>query len=59
MKIECYEISNTFTPDLSLEEQIEQGICDWRAELEDDSVFGGYRVAFGRTRDEAIRNLRG
>lgn len=48
--IQVYEIPNTFTRDLPLDEQIAQGINDWRAEI-------GRHVAFGHSRDEAIANL--
>jgi hypothetical protein len=50
---EVYEISNTYTTDLSLDAQIELGICDWVAE-----TFDG-RVGFGHTKVEAITNLLG
>jgi len=50
---EAYEICNTFTTDLSLDAQIELGICDWVAE-----TFDG-RVGFGHTKAEAIINLLG
>ena len=48
---ETYEIPNTFTTDLSLDTQIELGICDWIAE-----TFDG-RVGFGHTKTEAVTNL--
>ena len=48
---EVYEIQNTFTADLSLDTQIELGICDWVAE-----TFDG-RVGFGHTKTEAVANL--
>lgn len=50
--IDVFEIPNTFTPDLSLDVQIELGICDWQAEDEHG------HVAFGHTREEAIFNLK-
>jgi hypothetical protein len=49
MKIECYEIPNTFTRDLPLDEQIALGICDWRCE-------GNGLIAFGHSEAEARAN---
>ena len=51
MKIECYEIPNTFTHDIPLDNQIALGINDWRAE---DS---NGRVAFGHSEQEARANF--
>ena len=48
---EVYEIPNTFTPDFSLDKQIELGINDWCAE--DDKGH----VSFGHTKEEAIANF--
>jgi hypothetical protein len=48
--IQVYEVPNTFTRDLPLDEQIALGINDWRAEC-------GEQVAFGHTREEALNNL--
>ena len=48
--IECFEISNTFTRDLSLDKQIALRICDWQAQI-------GEKVAFGHTKKEALENL--
>ena len=48
--VDVYEIPNTFTPDYSLDKQIELGICDWIAEK-------GKYVAFGHTKAEALKNL--
>jgi len=50
MNVEIYEIPNTFTPDLSLDRQIDLGINDWRAEC-------GRMVAFGHTESEARENI--
>ena len=51
MTYECYEIPNTFTPDLPLDEQIALGICDWRAE------GSSGRVAFGHSEQECRANF--
>lgn len=48
--VEVYEIPNTFTNDLTLDEQIELGINDWHAEC-------GKYWAVGKTHDEAAENL--
>jgi hypothetical protein len=48
--LEVFEIPNTFTPDMSFEEQIAEGICDWQVDLPNGHVY------FGRSRDEAIAN---
>jgi hypothetical protein len=50
--IECYEIPNTFTPEMPLDEQIEQGCNDWRCDLPNGIVF------FGRTKEEALSQAR-
>jgi hypothetical protein len=47
---EVYEVPNTFTSDMSLDEQIEAGCNDWRADCSDGSVH------FGRTEAEARKN---
>lgn len=57
--IEVYEIPNTYTTDISFERQIDLGICNWKAEVTDSSVYGGYKMAFGQTKAEALENLRG
>jgi|VirMetMinimDraft_7_1064189.scaffolds.fasta_scaffold412409_1 hypothetical protein len=57
MSIEVYEIKNTWANDLTLDQQIAHGINDWRAESEDAKVNGGFRVAFGHSKQEAIDNL--
>jgi len=44
-------ISNTFTRDLCIDQQVALGISDWQAE--DDSG----RVAFGHTEAEARENF--
>jgi len=44
-------ISNTFTRDLCIDQQVALGISDWQAE--DDSG----RVAFGHTEEEARENF--
>ena len=49
-QIECFEIPNTFTRDLSLDKQIALRICDWQAQI-------GEKVAFGHTKKEALENL--
>ena len=46
---EVYEIPNTFTRDLSLDQQIELGICDWQVDIGDLSYFG-------RNKAEALTN---
>ena len=51
--IECYEIPNTFTRDFSLDKQIALCICDWQAEDLDSG-----KVAFGHTKEEALKNLK-
>ena len=50
MKLDIYAIPNTFTPDFSLDKQIQLGISDWVAE------GAGGHCAFGHTREEAIAN---
>ena len=50
-KIEAYETSGAIYPDMPLNEQIDAGVNDWRAE-------GGGIDAVGRTRQEALDNLR-
>lgn len=50
--IEFYEIPNTFTRDISLEEQIEIGICDWQVSMSDGAVIVGH------TQKEALENAR-
>jgi hypothetical protein len=47
--IDCYEIPNTFTPEMPLDEQIAQGCNDWRADLPNGVSF------LGRTQEEALR----
>ena len=49
-QVECFEIPNTFTRDFSLDKQIALGICDWQAQI-------GEKVAFGHTKEEALKNL--
>ena len=48
--VDVFEVANTFTRDIPLDQQIALGINDWRAER-------GHAVAFGHSRDEAIANL--
>ena len=47
---DVYEIPNTFTPDLSLDEQIKLGISDWQLDCPNGHVY------FGHTRWEALEN---
>ena len=51
-RYEVYEIPNTCTNDITLDEQIELGINDWKCE---DHLTGA--VSFGRTRQDAINNM--
>jgi len=48
-KIDVYEIPNTFTPDFSLDKQIELKICDWQADFRGCAFFG-------RSKEEAVEN---
>jgi tryptophanyl-tRNA synthetase len=48
--MEVYEIPNTFTNDLTLDEQIALGINDWQAECKNGHVY------FGKTKAEAVEN---
>ena len=50
MKLDIYAIPNTFTPDFSLDKQIQLGISDWVVE------GAGGHCSFGHTREEAIAN---
>ena len=52
VKVEVYEISNTFTPDISLDEQIKLGICDWQCDCPNGHVY------FGRSEEEALFNAK-
>jgi hypothetical protein len=51
-QIETYKILNTFTPDYSLDKQIELGINDWVAVTVDDQL-----LAYGHSKHEAVSNL--
>lgn len=51
IKMQCYEIPNTFTRDMPLDEQIGHRINDWRC----DGPEG--RASFGHTEAEARRNM--
>ena len=48
--VDVFEVANTYTRDIPLDQQIEMSINDWRAEC-------GRAVAFGHSRQEAIANL--
>jgi len=50
--VEVYEVLNTHTPDLFLEEQIDHGCNDWRADCSDGSSH------FGHTKAEATKEAR-
>lgn len=51
IKMDCYEIPNTFTRDMPLDTQIAERINDWRCDGPDG------RVSFGHTEAEARANM--
>lgn len=48
--VEVYEVVNPSLSDLNLEQQIEYGVCDWIARLNDG------REIVGETREKATAN---
>ena len=66
MTIRAYEICNTWADDMDLEQQIEEGINDWRVDLPNGAVYFAHTAeeceacahkAFGDCRDSHNRAM--